>query len=133
MRGVQAAGRGRVVEPEQAIYQRLADDETLTGLVAGRIYPDEADEDSPRPLIVYAIVGTQEYRDLAGTVGKSRHDLDVMILADSFPVLKAITSAVNTSLDRQQFDGVDRVYRTDYLTQETEDGYEAILSYNVWQ
>jgi hypothetical protein len=122
------------VEIEQALYQRLAATSALTDLVGDRIYPDEADPDAARPLVVYAVVSKNESRDLAGNVVFATSAANIFVEADTFAVAKAVASAVNGALDRQAFAGVQRAYRNDYLTNEAEDGRSEILqTYSVIQ
>lgn len=121
------------MEVEEAIYTRLKAT-AVWDAVGGRVYPNEAEPDVPRPLVVYAVIGTEEYRELDGTVYKTKHALNVQVESDRLVELKEVSGLINAALDRQRFDGIDRAYRTDYQTGETEDGgYESIQSFNVWQ
>jgi hypothetical protein len=121
------------VEPEQALYARLSADATLAALISTRLYPNEADADAGRPLVVYGVTGSEDRRGLDGTIYFKRRTVQVVAEADNFDTLKAVMVAVDASLDRQTFSGVTRCYRDDWNTGETDDGYEAVTSYTVWQ
>lgn len=122
------------MQVEQAIYQRLASDPAIVAIVSNRIYPDEAEPGVDRPLIVYDVAASDEQRDLAGDVGFVRHTVNVYVLCDNKAELVAGCRAVNARLDKQDFDGVQRVYRIDYQTGETDaGGFVGVQTYNVWQ
>jgi len=115
------------VEIEQAIYQRLAGTAALTALVGDRIFPDEADNDSPRPLLVYAVVSTEDIRTLDGVVAWARHSVNIFCEAETFAEVKAVGVAVNECLDKQSFDGVSKCYRADYQTNDGGDSRSEVL------
>lgn len=121
------------MEPEQALYARLSADATLTALIGDRLYPDEADADAARPLVVYGVTGSENRRGLDGTIYFRRRTVNITAEADNFDTLKAVMLAVDGSLDKQTFSGAVRVYQEDWSTGETDDGFEAVTSYTVWQ
>jgi hypothetical protein len=106
------------VEPEAAIYQRLAATAAITALVGPRIYPNEAAEDAARPFVVYQVVSTDTLRDLDGTVRFRNHAVNIWVEADSLDAAKPVGVAIFDALDRQTFAGVQRCYQTDYQSAE---------------
>lgn len=121
------------MEPEAALYARLSADATLAALIGDRLYPNEAEPDAARPLVVYGVTGSDDRRGLDGTRYFSRRTVSVVVEADNFDTVKAVMDAIDDSLDRQTFSGVTRCYRDDWSTGETDDGFEALTSFTVWQ
>jgi hypothetical protein len=122
------------MEVEQAVYQRLAATAALTALVGDRIFPDEADPDAVRPMVVYTVVSTNEDRDIDGAIHFSRHTVNIWCEDETFAGVKGVAVAINTALDRQAFAGVKRAYRQDYQTADADDGrFEALQTYLVIQ
>ncbi len=85
---------------QTAIYQQLAADETLAGLIGGNIF------DAPptgTPPATYVSLGPEDVRDLSDKSGAgARHDVTISVVTDvaSFQSAKTVAAAVNDALDR---------------------------------
>jgi hypothetical protein len=125
------------VDVEEAVYKRLSGTTGVTALVGTRIYPNEADPDQPRPLIVYAITGDNPTRDISGRVVMRRCTVMVIVEGEDKDSVEAVAEQIVGAMDAQPFPGVMRSYLDDRATGETDlgdaTGYEAVLTFTVLQ
>jgi hypothetical protein len=125
-------GRAAGVEVEQAVYQQLARSPILVAFVDERIYPDSADPDAPRPLVVYRRDATEGTRSLSGSLDFQRHTVSVYVDSLHKDEGKAIAAAVKAALDGS-FAGAQRGYWADESADDTGDGYESVQTFTVIQ
>jgi hypothetical protein len=124
---------GTTTDIESAVYRHLAATAAVTALVGDRIYPNEADPDAPRPLIVFVLQGTEQTRSLLGGLDFQRHTVSVTADAIHKDDAKAVTLAVRAAMDNVTFDGIKRSYWADESAGETNDGYESVQTFTVIQ
>ena len=84
---------------ESAIRTRLVADPTLSGLVAGRIYPGIAPQRGALPRIVYSRTSTRRILEMAGPSGLAQPRLRFEIFANDYSDAKDIAEALRVSLD----------------------------------
>jgi hypothetical protein len=127
------------VDAEAAIYGRLSGTPEVTALAGNRIYPNEADADEPRPLVVYSVTGWVALaRDLAThAVLMSESEGLIIVAADDKPTAKALAGRIVAAVNGKQFAGVQRAYITDQSSEESEDGsdiaFAEVLTFKVIQ
>lgn len=100
---------------EQAIREELS---TISGLNTNNIYPLNAPEDAPFPLLVYYSEAGKADNTLMGFLSSTSYDIELHILDDSYIDMKTITSGVVQSL--QSFSGRKIGATTQYLVQEVD-------------
>lgn len=121
--------------PEEAVYARLAADETLTGLVAGRVTPSSNTQDDDLPCVVYQRVGKDSAEKLDGSRALAKYSIRVDVYGGTEAETQAVGNAVHDSLSgwRDSGEGVQGVFPGDASTDETEDGYRVWSeTFGVW-
>ena len=84
--------------PRQAVWNRLTNDPSVSGLVGGRIYHVTPPQDAPLPLIVIDTVSNIDRRDLAGVAWVETR-IQVTAMAASLADAERIALAVRASLN----------------------------------
>lgn len=110
---------------EQDIYEVIQD-------ISAPIYPDQADENTALPHIVYTITNSEPQRTLRGTGSLTKHTLEVTANATTKAQSLALLAQVRTRLDGYQGGQIHRAFWTDQQGNETQEGYEGTSTYTVW-
>ena len=86
----------------KAIYSRLTNDATVSGLVSARVYPFAAVPQSPTyPYVTYQQINLVERsRSMTGDDGLRKDRVQVDVWADSYSGMAALANAVNDALNR---------------------------------
>jgi hypothetical protein len=121
------------MDVEEAVNRQLSTAPAVVALVADRVYPDEADQDAPLPLIVFSLIADETEKDLSGIVVDVRANFEVAVFATDKDQAKAIEAAVITAITGGAFAGADGGYLLDRQGERTDDGYESLLVFMVFQ
>jgi hypothetical protein len=84
---------------ETAIHAALAGDATLAALVAARVHPVIAPQDSPRPFIVYQRLNSQPFSPMTGPADLWRARVQLVVAADSFEAARAVAAAAKAAME----------------------------------
>lgn len=91
-----------MADVEDAIYSRLTNDATVSGLVSSRVYPFATVPQSPTyPYVTYQLINLVERsRSMTADDGlrKDRYQIDVW--SESYSEMVSLSNAVNDSLNR---------------------------------
>jgi hypothetical protein len=86
------------VSIESAVCTLLLNDVTVSGRVEGRVFPNTAPLNAPRPYLTYTRVSGRRPYHLRGTLGKVRATVQVDCQADDYDTARAIMDRVKTVL-----------------------------------
>jgi hypothetical protein len=84
---------------EKELVSILQNDAAITAAISGRIHPDPAPQEYPRPFISYWRVSTQRLHSQAGAVQLSRPRIQVNSVADTYAGAKTLGDLVRRALD----------------------------------
>lgn len=85
---------------EKALYAKLIADSAVTSLIDSRLYPLYPQEEPTYPFAVYTRANTEPLYSLDGRERPFRIDIQVDVWANDYASLKAITQAIEESLDQ---------------------------------
>lgn len=95
-----------VMSIETQIYARLSADATLTGLVSGRIYPTQPDENTALPFLTYAITFAEPQQATTGNSSTVKYGVDVTVYGKTIANVNGINTAVQSLLNNWRGGGV---------------------------
>lgn len=84
---------------ETDLYSTLSNDAGVTALVSDRIYPNLAEEDDPRPYIVYQLITGERLSTITGVNDARRKRVQISCHADTYASAKAVAAAVYAALE----------------------------------
>ena len=92
----------------KVIYDILSNNVDVSDIVATRIFPDMADQNTAYPFIVYGVEGTEASDTKDGVSGLDSVNVAVMTYSNSYAQAQDIARKVRTALDRTggTFEGV---------------------------
>lgn len=115
---------------EQDVYDRLAADATVAGLVGTRIYPVLLPQNVAMPAIVYSRVASVPHDDLELAQNHESARVQVDCWADSYPGAKALAAAASAALQLAPVYAQRLTDLDDYDPEEKL--FRVILDFNIW-
>lgn len=117
---------------EQTVYDLLAGDDTLTGLVSTRIFPTTPTDNTQLPFAVYTVSSTTPTMALAAPVALTQFTIDIDVWAVTLAEALAVLDAVKGVLHGHRGDGVQGCFLQTQGTDEQENGHHGAQTYSVW-
>jgi hypothetical protein len=84
----------------KVIYNILSNAAPVSAIVANRIFPDLADQNTAYPFIVYGVEATDASDTKDGASGLDQVNVAVMVYSNSYAQAQDIARNVRTALDR---------------------------------
>lgn len=114
---------------EVSLYSLLSTATTVTALVAARVYPDVAPQESALPAIVFERTGTEYLNTIHGTTVGTRVTLEVWCMAEGRTGAEGLADAVLQTVAGTAFVPVGR--RADFDAEQQL--WAAIVALDLWE
>ena len=118
--------------PSEQVYQRLASDTVITGLVGDRIYPNSIpDHTTPTPWVFYTFPDGEPDGEQLDASEDGSFSLTVDVLAEDYDQGKALADAVWSRLHGWQGGQVKGAFWTGMSEQPVDEGYHFSREFTV--
>lgn len=87
------------MELEEALQAYVVADESISAVIASRMYPVFAPESAASPYLVYRVLSTQREYTMSGPTGTAQPTIKITCWADTYPAAKALARLVRSRLD----------------------------------
>jgi hypothetical protein len=87
-----------LLQPEEAVFKLLADDATVGGICADRIYPEAPPETAPLPFLMYTRTNNEHHMHMLADSGLAVARVQVDIVADTQAEMRSLSRAVRKAL-----------------------------------
>ncbi len=114
---------------EASLYALLSNAAPVTALVAARVYPDVAPQESALPAIVFERANTEYLNTIHGTTVGARVTLEVWCMAEGRSAAEALADAVLSAASGTDFVPVGR--RADFDAEQQL--WAAIVALDLWE
>lgn len=118
---------------QEALYEALAGDATLTALVADRIYPGQVpDDEAPSPWLYFAVPESVPVEQLDDGPEDVRSEVELHALADTYVQARSIVDAVRAVMGAFRGGAIRLATWAGTSEEMTEDGYHHAIRFAVW-
>jgi hypothetical protein len=116
---------------EEAIYNILSNDATITGYTSQRIYPMIIPQDAILPALCYERVSTMRHFSMSQDPNIAQTSIDVTVVSSSLGVANTIAEAVRNCLNRHTGSHASMIIDDIWIEDEREYYFQDIFNYEM--